>query len=884
MSGSRPHEDELFEMFDSLLRKGVAPSVAETTLRERELEKYSGYPPLLDLRLEALATAVARYHEALNAVSYLQKRAIRLGRERWYVGPQPDAVFWNALRADMAGRGRTDAEIALVDRDSTAVLGLLDNPFKSAFKTKGLVVGHVQSGKTGNMAAVIAKAAETQFKFFLVMSGMTDQLRSQTQRRLDRDIVAANPNRWMQWTVSDTPEAKGEFKHSAQGGFSFDQRNQLAVVKKNKWILTKLLAKLRNTDKATLAHTPFLIIDDECDHASVNSARYDHEMTEINRCIRELVGFLPRVAYVGYTATPFANVLIDTRVEDDLYPRDFIYALERPAKYFGAQELFGRSALEGEYADVDGLDVIRTVPSADAAALVPRPKTVPFQGPTVPKSLDTALRYFLLTCAARIVRGQHAEHFTMLVHTSVRDSIHRATEAVLRPHLQQLSARLSQGDTVLFTELGTLWGEEQEKLPSDTFQHPPLSFDSLRPHLASVAGSLVVHVENWRSTERLDYTAPGRRYVVIGGNVLARGLTLEGLVVSYFLRSASQYDTLMQMGRWFGFREGFEDLPRVWVEDRARDMFYDLAAVEAEVRREIQRYADEEITPSDFAVKIRRIPGMTITSRTKMRHAVDVDIGFAGEHVQTFRFRRNDSEWLDANWNAAVALLNAIPRESVVAELPNCFVNVDGRLVKSFLGAYKAHETHRYWQNGLLETYIAKALVAEQGTQLVPWSVAVVSGDAGTSQRTLGVLGTVKTVRRSAEKSEGAHDGDVSIKALMSRRDVLADVVTGAEHVAGDQTWEQLKRYRNERNLGPLLLLYPIDAQSTPMPGAQRSREPLAAARDVLGVGIVFPGRKGEAKGYVRANLSPEEPIEDLVEGDAIPEALFTAEAPEGGV
>src|SRR3546814_761939 len=154
------------------------------------------------------------------------------------------------------------------------------------------------------------------------------------------------------------------------------------------------------------------------------------------------------------------------------------------------------------------------------------------------------------------------------------------------------------------------------------------SSDVCSSDLSVVASSIDVKVENWRSQDRIDYSVPGRRYIVIGGNVLARGLTLAGLVVSFFMRTSSQYDTLMQMGRWFGFRPGYEDLPRIWMEEDVRDAFFDLATVEEEIRRDIDTYAIDNVKPIEFATRIRKIPGLAITTRTKLRNVRTATIGY----------------------------------------------------------------------------------------------------------------------------------------------------------------------------------------------------------------------------------------------------------------
>ncbi len=652
---------------------------------------------------------------------------------------------------------------------------------------------------------------------------------------------------------------KGEFGHPAIGGFAFDNKNQLAVMKKNAGVLRRFLAKLKNTDEATLRNTPFLIIDDECDQASVNSAALQRAVTRINGYIREILAKLPRAAYVGYTATPFANVLIDPSSPEDLYPKHFIHALGRPDRYFGAERLFGRAALDGDHDDTEpGVDMIRIVPKTEIPMLRPaqgKKTAFTFQ---VTESLSHAIRYFLLVTTARLVRGQGDEHSSMLVHTSVLNSVHRSTEAAVRPHLADLASRLHAEDEELLEELSAQWDMEQERVLAEQFDLKRVLFDQLKPHLAEVASSIEVKVENWSSTNRIDYSTPARRYLIIGGNVLARGLTLEGLSVSFFLRSSSQYDTLMQMGRWFGYRRDFEDLPRIWMEQDVMASFFDLATVEAEIRGDIKRYSDEEITPEQFAVRIRKIPGMTITAPAKMRDAVTVEIGYAGSHQQTTRFYSKDTQWLQSTWWAGEELTRA--------------GNLDGRApilravpateILRFLRAYQVHPSHRPMSADLLTEYIQRELMAD-------WNVAVVTGENDSPQRQLGRIGMVRTVNRSKMASS---DDEACIKALMSKRDLLADIdVKDRPPATNGDSWLTYKKVREQRKLPPLLLLYPIDANSGPRSPGSKARVPLAATHDVLGVGIVFPGAHADARIYVSARLIAEDAAEIPEGEDAIP-------------
>lgn len=646
------------------LRFGVMQGASLEDTHEQLLasvrRQFARYPDIIEEREAALTEALRIERAQRDKVSYWRKAALKAGRPDWYGGADDGSKIWQALRQRLKDQRRSEDEIESVDMDSTAVLSLADNPGQARFSTRGLVLGHVQSGKTGNMAAVVAKAADTPYKFFVILSGLTDSLRNQTQARLDADLIdSGHGSRWYKWTqldrqLGDGRVEKGDFNHPPSGGFPLaGPECHIAVMKKNAAILRRFKKKLKSTPSVLLSQTAFMIIDDECDQASVNSARLQASISATNNVIREIVALLPKVAYVGYTATPFANILIDPNEPQDLYPRDFIHPLMKPDAYFGAEELFGREALQGEDVDVDsGFNMIRIVDAKEVSGLRPAPKQAAVFSFEMTDSISKAIRYFILATAARHVRGQEDQHSTMLIHTSVLNSVHLATRVTVEPYLRNLARQLDNGDEDLFREMEQIWSAESETVDADQFGNEKVSFDRLRPLLSVVASSIDVKVENWRSQDRIDYSVPGRRYIVIGGNVLARGLTLAGLVVSFFMRTSSQYDTLMQMGRWFGFRPGYEDLPRIWMEEDVRDAFFDLATVEEEIRRDIDTYAIDNVKPIEFATRIRKIPGLAITTRTKLRNVRTATIGFEGEHVQTIKFRRSDRSVLLANWDA----------------------------------------------------------------------------------------------------------------------------------------------------------------------------------------------------------------------------------------
>ena len=805
----------------------------------------------------ALQAAVDKIKKLTADIEHLRRPAAlrRSGRTAWYMGPRDTDDFWPVLGKYLLERKHWEpAAVESIDASSTRVISCLDFPGTQRFNTRGLVVGYVQSGKTANFTGVISKAADVGFRVILILSGLTNSLRRQTQDRLDRELVELNPRRWQTWT--DVNSDIGDFPFNIDAMLNTDLRH-LAVVKKNGPRLRRLLRMLQRADRALLAQCPVLIIDDECDQASVNATGSQDRLTPINRILRDLLAQLPRVSYVGYTATPYANVLIDPAYEQDLYPRDFIVALPMPPDYFGAERLFGRDLLDADPVPVNqqGLDMIRMIENAEIAFLRPpgREQKDTFTLQVTP-SLERAIQYYWLATAAKAARGLAKEHSCMLIHTTVYARSHLNARPVVQEYVRDLALRIDRAEPALIGELERLWSEEQQHLPSALLDLDPVTFEQLRPHLAGSSAVPEVPVENFFSEERLDFLRPARRYIVIGGNVLARGLTIEGLVVSFFLRTASQYDTLMQMGRWFGYRKGYEDLPRIWMTADMADYFKDMATVEAEIRLDIEVYERENVTPKDFAIRIRQHPDLAVTAPGKMAQAVECHVSYADEHIQTRKFYEQDRDWLAANWNAGSDLVDRIAghRDNAISGPSPVFTDVPFTEVTQFLGKYKAHEAHGQFESARLNTYIATQNAAEPGS-LAVWNIAVISTTKGPeSEYALGGLGRIRTISRARMKSIGP---DADIKALMSRQDAAVDMP--AIPLSSDASWESIKDARavNFQPGRALLLLYPIFRSSQPQPRSNE-RAPLGAVRDVLGLGIVFPRpKKSVPLGYVRAPI-----------------------------
>lgn len=855
------------EAWVSNIRKEQAAGLDLETAANEARASFERLLGPLDPQHEANWKAAVRELEAAfeRKIEYLGNFSLRKPRRpHWYDGSRAGDLHWPKLEAFLLSRkGWSKETVASIDATSTEVVSLLENPGQSEFRGRGLVVGYVQSGKTANMEAVIAKAVDAGYRFVIILTGMTNSLRTQTQDRIESDLVERNKYGWHSHTTSDS-----DFRKPASKWFSIMDPVQIAAVKKNVAPLEALLGTIEKTPPTHRARMPVLIVDDECDQAGVNATGSQYNMTAINALIRKILAALPKVQYVGYTATPFANVLINpekpTGGLDDLYPEDFITSLPKPEGYFGPESLFGRDPIDAddEKPEESGLDMIREVDDAEVALVRPPSAKDRFTfEPGIPKSLDKALSYFVLATAARYVRGQSRQHSSMLVHTTVYTHPHHALADKIVAWQNGLARKISKGDEKAFDRLEKLWLEEVAKVDAGRFGLAPTSFSALRPELEKVLDDIAIVVENSDSETRLDYASGPKKYIVVGGSVLARGLTIEGLVVSYFVRSSNQYDTLLQMGRWFGYRPGYEDLPRIWMTDDLRTSFRDLATVEAEIRADIQQYRKREVTPADFSIRLRRIPGLAITAAKKMYAAKACDVSFSGEHIQTIRFPHRDEDFLRHNWEAAAELVDAAASQGIKPARR-------GRLIEgvSFDLAMRFLETYRSDQRDLISGKLLEYIRLEASRADQPyetWNIAIVeTGGTRRSVEPLGAFGNVGLVNRARLKGL-TRDGLADIKALMSRDDVLMDV-TGSPD---DRSWDSVKEFR-QAQVGdriPLLLLYAIDEASVPR--SEKLREPLGAVRDMLGIGLVLPER-GAKTSYVRVPINQDDGDEEDVQAD----------------
>lgn len=796
----------------------------------------------------------------------------------WYTGAEDGDEYWPALRGRLETGGLREV-VADIDGASTKVVSHFADPQIQGLKKRGLVVGYVQSGKTANYTAVMAKSADAGYRLFIVLAGMHNNLRRQTQVRLSRDLV---DHSWAPLTTNDA-----DFGNVINGAAMLGRGvHAIAVVKKNASRLRRLRDWLRDIPEDIRRRVPVLLLDDEADQATPNSAARADELTKINRLIREIWGEVKTGTYVGYTATPFANIFMDPSDEEELYPADFIIDLPRPEAYFGAERLFGREPLDNADDPEPGLDMVRNVPEDDAVMLKPpsgKAARTQFD-PELPASLVDAVRWFLLATAIRRARGQHRNHSSMLIHTTHFVDPHFAMKKRLIDLLNRLKAEWPDDEAAFRAEY-----DDEAFRARDVASQPMPEWSAVAAEMERVLADVRPVVDNGFSDDRLYYERVDHdgnpvpeTVVAIGGGTLSRGLTLEGLVVSYFTRTSNTYDTLLQMGRWFGFRPGYEDLTRIWMQESLAEEFKFLALVEEEIRQDMHHMERMKVTPRELGVRVRAHPGrLAIVARNKMQHADVVRISYSGQRLQTFIFDETREAVVRRNVDVGRAFIARCHEVSTFEKSKNAprwvFSDVPNADVIDFLGQYSFHED----QVGLQADHVIGWL--RRAAKESRWNVMVIGSDkkhvkngrvVELGDLDLGLEMRIPAVNRAPLKEP--EPGTANIKALLSHNDWFADLDPEfVRKLSKDERSDPRAVRRKHADGRGLLILYPISKDSTPLGVAlgADSRRNMEAPDHLLGLGIIFPDvdREGVADEGTYYSVHPDWEVE-AEEEDELPE------------
>jgi Z1 domain len=811
-------------------------------------------------------------------------------RAEWY--------YWPSLREYLIDEKQwsLDSVVRQIDQSTDKILEQLEDPINcTSFTTKGLVVGYVQSGKTANYTGLIAKAADSGYKLIIILTGMHNSLRFQTQTRLDKELVGfsndvevgvGRPPRDKEWvTLTKADLTRGDFNPGHLNPTILNgEKPILIVMKKHGSILERILGWLSRADKETLSEVPCLIIDDEADQASVNTGGNrpydvdpDDETEEespsaINDYIRQLLSLFNKKAYIAYTATPFANVLIDHKAHDrlsgeDLYPNSFIMSLPRPHGYYGAKEIFGDSTNTG-------LDIINHVKISDVSQLVPETRAeVETFIPSIPETLEQAIYDFILAGAARISRGQGNEPASMLIHTSYRTAIQIKLAVLVEELLTSIKEewRYNRKQGKLIGVLKAKWDKDFFKLTTKMDPQHAIPFSDIINNISIFLEKVKIRQLHSDSNDIINYEIePDLKAIVIGGNRLSRGLTLEGLLISYFVRLSNSYayDTLMQMGRWFGYRNGYVDLTRIYTTRSLERKFRALVDVEEHLRRDIAKYEREGRTPLQLGVRIRQHPGMLVTSPPKMRAAQSVHISYQDQVSETTVFPLNDTEFLKNNLEGTKNFIQTLGKP-----LNNDLLwdNIESQTVLDFLEVYKTDADATTVRADAIANYITRMNQLEE-PELTNWTVKVMGRKVKNEQLgtvDLGLSGQqVNLIQRTLRINSSSlgtimSDGDEEIKLPKEKVKEIKERLKGKERNEEEEKvtlGEELRKLRSP-NEG-VLLIYPISKysghDSRTMGSDTRTmifKDPLEGEH-IIGLAFIFPpSESSDAQEYITGSI-----------------------------
>ena len=698
--------------------------------------------------------------------------------------------LWNRYKLYMS---QNDPSFPVNDLDdfTDKILDKCVNPKnKNSWDRRGMVVGHVQSGKTSNYVGLINKATDSGYKVIIVIAGTISSLRRQTQERIDDGFIGRSSSAFIRENENrliGVGNLKVEtdiysltssyYKSGDEGDFSQSVANRLNipigknpvvfVIKKNKSILENLIdwfsknENIKNIDGTPkLFDVPALIIDDEADAASVNTTKNINDIKTINKLIRTLLNIFNQNTFIGYTATPYANLFIsqdhnedlktivknkEYKIGEDLFPRDFIINIKAPTNYIGASKIFGFENPNGT--ENEPLDIFRAIDDFDPPFFRTINKHNKEDLPEyLPKSLEAAIKSFILTCAIRRVRGHEKKHNSMLIHVALLVKWIDKVAYLVNDKMREYKNAIDGNDETLMNDLKHLY--EKDFLPTtenvlENLDYTDIrikihSWEEIKKELKKAASKIEVRsVHGTRSTtnlqyhniEEIDYSRyeNGFSVIAVGGSRLSRGITLEGLSVSYYLRTTKMYDSLMQMGRWFGYRPGYVDLCRLYTTEQIFEWFNHITMATEEMRDDFDEMTANLQKPKDFKLKVRNHHGLlTITSLAKLNFSQKIEISFSGTNPQTYQLIKTKSA-IEHNFKQFKELLNIGNKKIEIIKhkekdiIPRYILikDFEKEKIAFFLDNYKIYLPKI--KNAKLGEYILKQ------SEIKEWSVAIVS-------------------------------------------------------------------------------------------------------------------------------------------------------------
>lgn len=814
--------------------------------------------------------------------------------------PPYNQSSWQLYKKHLLETGFKEDSVDEIEKATIALLKRLNKDTRETGSIKGLVIGHVQSGKTSNMAALMAMAADWGWNFFVVLSGTIESLRKQTQSRLLRDLNRPGNIYWQglehlsrKCTLESRLQELRLEEDAIHRYFTVCLKNPARLKKLNEWL---------HTDKNKLRQIKMIIIDDEADQASINTADISaNDKTKINKLIVDLVEghdcngqktevTAKAINYISYTATPYANFLNESTPES-LYPRNFIRALTPSNEYFGPKQIFGIEETD----ECDGLNILREITKSDLSIIK---KLHDGELGSIPDTLRESIVWFFCCVANMRVRG-YKKPISMLVHTSQKQAHHEEISNAIKNWVLNTDVE----EILAFCK--SVWEFESKSLTKDSFrkayQNYGRSNDDIYDYLefSDLLEQIILLVEDvthiplgdegvldYKShihlcvdncsknkiTEdgmyvrlaypdlKLDpYPFPAPAFIVVGGSTLSRGLTIEGLVSTYFLRSTCQADSLMQMGRWFGYRKGYELMPRIWMTSDTIDKFKFLSLLEYELRDDLNKYMIAGASPLDYGPRVKNTPKISwlrITGKRRMQSALEIDIDYTGTSSQTILFENNHNILFE-NIKCVEDFIQVLGRSEISCmESSHVWRNVDFNLINSQLfNKYKAHDRSRVFND--ISTFAEWVKTLTESGALGSWNI-ILAGNGQISSlenESIWDINGIKVgkVNRSRKIIRNSSDNTINIGVLRSPKDLLADVhIDKLSDSSKNLLFTTVKagkinEIRKESGIdnNPQLIIYRINKDSKARTGYVNDnilRVDLNAVEDIIGLCVTLPG------------------------------------------
>lgn len=800
--------------------------------------------------------------------------------------------FWESYKKFLLDKGYAVSTLGRLDEITNDILNRLGDPKKSeGWDRRGMIVGDIQSGKTSNFIGLINKAADAGFRIIIVLSGLHENLRQQTQYRIDEGFTGRYSSLQKNGVIGvgkyrqpesippvhpiTTSDDRGDLRTDSLRNHPIKTNDYyVLVLKKNPTILKNLLRWLYNsTDEKIgeyriIRNVPILLIDDEADYASINISK--DSVSTINAYIRATLKLFEQSAFVGYTATPYANIFItdinktsESYVDfdgmkfllgDELFPRDFIMNIPPPSNYIGYTKIFDTS-IKSEEEPTSAYRALCIVD--DTETYIPSHHKQHDGLPSdLPPSMKIAINCFFLVCAARIARGQEKEHNSMLIHVSWYVTWINCISDLVEKYVENARDRIRYNEDGPFTdELRTLWGSEFGDVRKSKRFEPgyvePLaivhSWEEIKPFLSQAAEKIIVTAVHGKkrlegkNVNRLNYLdySNGHSVIAVGGNKLSRGLTLEGLSISYFLRATRFYDTLLQMGRWFGYRPGYADLCRLFTTEEIIYWYECIGSATQDIKEQFDIMNLADRTPGNFGLAVKKSPGtmLMVSSAIKTRAAKDLTISFSGQLLETWILLKNPAA-LENNLNNLKSFIQSLGDLSGKKRQGQSFIweNVSFQHIGQFIREYQTNQPNP--NPVYLMLYFAASI---RNANLTNWTVVLIRNNNSNAESfpfNAGAIDNVGLTLRKEQEFDDEKGGKTTDKVnyLVRQSHIISpphefldmDPEVDPRYVQAFEAWQYdlsqegkkssehsyipgkyIRKFRGEKNA--LLLIYLLD-------------------------------------------------------------------------